>query len=109
MRIQDWLRVDKTKDEEEHGKLVQIIRSLTAYLNEGFHIYMDRYYSHLKIFRFLQASCGVICTVMLNRFNLPNKIKEELEKRKKNEILHFHPRTPSKLLHYNKSTPSGST
>ena len=85
--VLNW-ELHKTKDEEEHGKIVQFLTE--PYLNEGFHIYMDRYHSHPKVFRFLQANnCGVIDTVMLNRFSLPNKIKEKLEKMKKNEILHF--------------------
>jgi hypothetical protein len=89
--VLNWLLHTK-QEEGEHGKLVQIMQFLTEpYLNEGFHVYMDRYYAHPKVFRFLQVNnCGVVGTVMLNRLSLPDKIKEEISQLKNKETLYFH-------------------
>ena len=45
----NW-ELHKTKDEEEHARLVQIVRSLTEpYLNEGFNNYSPSHYFWRRI------------------------------------------------------------
>lgn len=65
----------------EESSTFRIVRKLCKpYEDRGFYVFMDRYYSGLRIFRYLSlrgfGACG---TIMSNRLKLSGAVKEDLE------------------------------
>ena len=69
----------RTCDSEESSTFKIVRRLSYPYNFLGHHIYMDRYYSGLRIFRYLTLKgFGVCGTVMLNRLSLTQEILDDL-------------------------------
>ena len=69
---------------------IHVQRLIEPYLGEGYHVYMDRYYTGLRIFRFLQLhDTGACGTIMQNRIGLDNNQSVAIQKLIKNQALFY--------------------
>ena len=76
---------DEINYERELGKSGAVVPKLMSSLyNQGYHLYIDNWYTSEKLFRHLESEGTVACgTAMGHRLKIPESLKEErLEKGK---------------------------
>ena len=83
---------DEINYERELGKSGAVVPKLMSSLyNQGYHLYIDTWYTREKLFRHLESEGTVPCgTAMGHRLKIPESLKEErLEKGKKIFIINL--------------------